>query len=69
MAYGKRYIKMTSNLQVLVLRDWLPKTVSRGAPVTAEQDSSLLGRENFVGLFGTRLNALMEMAICVLPPN
>ena len=54
---------------MLVLRDWLPKTVSRGAPVTAEQDSALLGRENFVGLFGTRLNALMEMAICVLPPN
>lgn len=55
MAYGKRYIKITNNLQVLVLQDWLPKTVSHGAPVTAEQDSALMGRENFVGLFGTRL--------------
>lgn len=55
MAHGKREIKITSNLQVLVLQDWLPKTVSCGAPATAEQDNALPGRENFVGLFGTRL--------------
>jgi len=55
MAYGKRYIKITNNLQVLVLQDRLPKTVPCSAPVPAEQDSALLGRENFVALFGTRL--------------
>lgn len=55
MAYSKRFIKRTGNLQVLALQDWLPKTVSHGTSVAAEQDSALLGRENFVGLSGRRL--------------
>lgn len=55
MAYGKRCIKITSNLQVLVLQDWLPKMVFHGGPVTAEEDRALTGRENFGGLYRRRV--------------
>lgn len=44
-AYGKREIKIASNVHWLVLQGGRNRICS--GPVTAEQDSALLGRENF----------------------